>query len=67
MGILTNLRRCCLQSNTIERLNFVGKNWPNDPKVSCKPPFNLLKLLENYLDLQKEFESSFEQDESVDI
>jgi hypothetical protein len=41
----------------------VNKNWPNDFKVGCKPPSNLVELIQTYLDFEKElekYESSFE-------
>jgi hypothetical protein len=33
IGILTNLRRCCLQLDNLDMLIFVLKNWPHDLKV----------------------------------
>ncbi len=33
VGILANLRKCCLQSKNLDKLIFVNKNWPNDPKI----------------------------------
>jgi hypothetical protein len=44
--------------------------WPNDPRDGCKPPPNLIKLVQTYLSFEeelKEFEGSFEQDEIMDI
>jgi hypothetical protein len=35
VGILTNLKKCHLQSKNLEKLVFVNKNWLNDSKVSC--------------------------------
>jgi predicted DNA-binding transcriptional regulator len=46
----------------------VNKNGRSDPRVGCKPPSNLLKLIEK--DIKKEleeFENSFERDEIVNI
>jgi hypothetical protein len=40
---LTNLRRCDLQLNNLERLIFMSKNWPNDPRFDFKPPSNLVE------------------------
>jgi hypothetical protein len=54
----------------VANLIFVSKNWPNDSKVCCKWPFNLVVLIEKYLKLEEqfeEFESLFEHDEIVDI
>ncbi len=63
---LTNLRRCDWQLNNLERLIFMNKDWPNDPRIDLKPPSNLVEMIEKDLDFE-EFESSFEQDEIVDI
>ncbi len=45
-GILTNLRRCCLQIENLEKLIYVNKNWANDLRIRCKSPSNLLEFLE---------------------
>jgi hypothetical protein len=45
------------------------KNWPNDARVSCKAPHNLVELIDLKLDLKhelNEFEGSFEWDELKD-
>jgi hypothetical protein len=70
MYIFTNLRRCHLQLDTLEKLFFVNKNWPNDSKIDCKPHSNLVKMIDKDLDFEeklKKFEGSFERDELVDI
>jgi hypothetical protein len=54
--ILTNFRRCRLQIYNLDKLIFVNKNWPNDPKIRCKFPFNLLEFLERDIDLEEELE-----------
>ncbi len=46
VGILTNLKRCHLSSNNLDKLLFVNKNWPNDPRVSCSSHINLIMLVE---------------------
>jgi hypothetical protein len=33
--ILAGFRRC-LQSKHLDKMIFVNKNWPNDPKLGCK-------------------------------
>ncbi len=38
----------------------------NDSRIDCKPPFNLVEMIEDDLNFE-EFEGSFEQDEFVDI
>ncbi len=44
--ILTNLKKCCLQIENLEKLIFVSKNWPNDLRIGCKSPSNVLEFLE---------------------
>jgi len=34
--ILTNFKRCHLQTKNLKKLIFVNKNWPNDPIIGCK-------------------------------
>jgi hypothetical protein len=44
-------------------------NWPNDAKVGCNAPSNLVELIDLKLDLKhelNEFEGSFEWDELKD-
>ncbi len=68
--ILTNFRRCCLQTENLEKLIFVNKNWPNDPRIGCKSPSNLVEFLEKDVDLKEElkkFEGEFAQDEVVEM
>ncbi len=48
----------------------MSKNWPNVPIDGCKPPSNLVELIQIDLGFQKEleeFEGSFERDQLVDI
>ncbi len=68
--ILINLRRCRLQIENLEKFIFVNKNWPNDFRMRCKSPFNLLKFLERDIDLKEELEKiegEFEKDEVVEM
>ncbi len=46
VGILTNLWRCQLQIDNLEKLIFAIKNWPSDPKASCKSTFSLIEFIE---------------------
>jgi hypothetical protein len=48
---------------------FVSKNESHDPKIECKPPSDLVELIEKDLKFEefKEFESFFEHDELLDI
>jgi hypothetical protein len=48
----------------------VSKNWPNDYKVGCKSPFNLLKFIGIDANLKEElekFERAFQKYKSVDL
>jgi hypothetical protein len=29
-----------------KKVIFVNKNWPHDSKIGCKPPSNLVELIE---------------------
>jgi hypothetical protein len=50
----SNLKRCHLQTENLEKLIFVNKNWPNDLKIGCKSSSSLLEFLERDVDLKKE-------------
>ncbi len=70
LGILISLRRCHLQSKNLDKLIFVSKNWPNDPKIGCKSPSSLADFIESDINLKKEleeFECAFERDEVVEL
>ncbi len=58
-----------MQTENLEKLTFVNKNWPNDLKIGCKSPSNLVEFLEKDVNLIEElenFESEFEKDEIVE-
>jgi hypothetical protein len=40
--ILSNLQKCHLQIENLEKWTFVNKNWLNELRVECKPPSNLI-------------------------
>jgi hypothetical protein len=40
-GMLTNLRRCQLQTENLEKLIFVNKIQPNDLRIGYKSPSKL--------------------------
>jgi hypothetical protein len=49
----------------LDKLIFVSKYWPNDPRIVCKSPSSLTNLIENDLNLEEEseeFEKAFEKD-----
>ncbi len=50
--IFTNIKKCHLQSNNLEKIIFVNRNWPSNPKVGCKSLSNLVELIENDLGLE---------------
>jgi hypothetical protein len=52
----TNLKRCHLQSENLENLFFMNKNWANDYRVSYKSPSNLLELIRIDVHLEEELE-----------
>ncbi len=66
--IFMNLKKCHLQLNNLNKLNFMNTNQPNDLKVGCKSLSNLLKLIgidvnvENKL---KKFEGASKRDEMI--
>jgi hypothetical protein len=37
-------------------VDFGQKNWPNDSRIRCKSPSNLLKFLERDIDVEEELE-----------
>jgi hypothetical protein len=54
MNILTNLRRFHLQFDNLKTLIFVKNKLLNDPRIGCKPPSNLVELIEKDFDLGEE-------------
>ncbi len=54
----------------LKKLILVNKIWPNDPKVGCKPPFNLIEFLKKDIDFLKKrekFEGDFKNDKVVEV
>ncbi len=48
----------------------MSKNYPNDPRIDCKSPSNLVELIEKDLDFEEELEKiegSFKQDDLLNI
>ncbi len=63
--ILTNLKRCHLQLDNLEKWIFMNKNWLDDARMGCKALNNLVMLVDFKLDIEhelNEFESSFEHE-----
>ncbi len=70
MEFLLPLRDVICKQKKLKKLIFVNKNWPNDPRIGCKSPSNLLEFLERDMDLEEEFkkfEGEFERDEVVEM
>jgi len=58
-----------LQTKNLKKLIFVNKNWPNDPRIGCNSPSNLMEFLEKDVNLEQELEKlevEFERDEIVE-
>jgi hypothetical protein len=51
----------------VDKLIFVNKNWPNDPRITCKSPYSLVDLIEINFNLEEEFKGAFEKDEVVEL
>jgi hypothetical protein len=67
--ILNNFRRYCLYIENLKKLIFVNKNWPNDSRIGCQSPSNLINFLEKDINVEKEleeFEGDFEKYEVVE-
>ncbi len=67
--IFTNLKRCPLQSNNLNKFIFYNKNWPSETRVGCNSPFNLRELIENdvaFKEELKQYEGEFEWNELLD-
>jgi len=64
--ILIIIKRCHLQLDNLDTLNFLNKNWPNDPRIGCKP-MELIEIDTKLKDKLQEFEGTFERDEIFEI
>ncbi len=52
------------------KVDFFNENWPNDLRIGCKSPCNLVEFLEKDVDLEEElekFEGEFERDEVGEV
>jgi len=61
--ILISFRTCHLQSENLDKLIFVNKNWPNDLSIHYKFPSSLVDIIETNANLKEEFEKTFEKNE----
>ncbi len=64
--ILINVKRCNLQLDNLDTLIFLNKNWPNDPRIGCKP-MELIEINAELEDKLNYFEGTFERDEILEI
>lgn len=67
---MINLKSCKSQIEILEKLILLSKNWPNDSKVGCKSPYNLVQFIKTKGDFEKEleqFEGDFEIDENSEL
>jgi hypothetical protein len=62
--------RCHLQLDNLNKLIFMNKDWLNDFRIGCKPPFNSIEWIEIDVELEEELEKlegAFEKDEVVHV
>ncbi len=59
VGVLTTLKRCRLQTNNLDKLIFVHKNWPFDLRVGCLKSFDLTIVCEAKFDFTKKLDAEF--------
>jgi hypothetical protein len=64
--IFITIKRRHLQLDNLDTLFFWDKNWPNDPRVGCKP-MELIEINTKLKDKCKEFEGTFERDEILEV
>ncbi len=50
VGTFASHKECILQSKNLDKLIFANRNWPNDPRIGCKSPSNLVELFETHVD-----------------
>jgi hypothetical protein len=62
-----SLRRCHLQSENLDKLIFVNKNWPTDPRIGYKSPSSFIDLIQTGLNLEEKFEGAFKRDEIQEL
>jgi hypothetical protein len=61
-GIITNLKGCHLESNNLDKIIFVSKNWPSDHRVDYSS-ISLIELIEVDIALEEileQYEGEFE-------
>jgi hypothetical protein len=58
--VLTSHGRCSLQLEILDKFIFFNKNWPNNPRIGCKTPSNLVWLIAIIEKRLEKFKGSFE-------
>jgi hypothetical protein len=56
--------------DNLDKLIFVSKNWPNDPREGCNSPSSLIELIEFGATLAEkldEYEREFSKDENLKL
>jgi hypothetical protein len=64
--MLINIKRRNFQLDNLDKLFFSNKNWPNDPRIGCKP-IELIEINAELEDKLNLFEGTFERDEILEI
>jgi hypothetical protein len=59
VGIFITLGRCWLQTDNLDKLIFIHKNWPSNPHVDYLKPSNLTIICEAKFDLTNELDAKF--------
>lgn len=60
-GVLITLWMCLLQIDHLKKMIFINKKLPNDLKVGCSKPFNLVGASKIKLKLLEDFDAKFEE------
>jgi hypothetical protein len=58
VGIFTNSWHYRLQINNLNKLIFLNKNWPNDPKFGCHALEDMGKVTEIEVELTKDLDKN---------
>ncbi len=59
VGVFIALGRCRFQTDNLEKLIFVHKNWPSNPHIGCLKPFDLTIICEVKSNLTNELNAEF--------
>jgi hypothetical protein len=59
VGVRTTLKRCQFQTNNLNKLIFVHKNWSSNPCVGYLKPYDFVIFYEIKFDLINELDVKF--------